>query len=65
VATVEGFSFPFGREERAGASFDKAGASNVAGVGLLELVFVFFEGGSAKPSSLATQICVCLYQQYG
>jgi hypothetical protein len=54
VAAVEGFSFPFVREEGAGASFDKAGASDVAGVGLLELILAFFEGGSVKPSSLQT-----------
>jgi hypothetical protein len=45
--------FSFGREG-AGDPFGKAGASEVAAVGLLELVFAFFEGGSIKPSSLQT-----------
>jgi hypothetical protein len=53
VAAVEGTSFPFEREG-AGATFDRVGASDAAGVGLVELVFVFFEGGSRNPSSLQT-----------
>ena len=51
-AAVEGISFPFGKEEAAGTSFGEVGALVVAGAGLLELVFAFFEGGSMHPSSL-------------
>jgi hypothetical protein len=54
VAAVEGISFPVGKEEGTGTSFDEARASDVVGVDLLELVFAFFEGGSAKPSALQT-----------
>jgi hypothetical protein len=57
-AAVEGIYFPFGKEEGACTSFDKSGASDVAGVGLLEVVFAFFKGGSAKPSSLHKYACV-------
>ena len=57
-AAVEGISFPFRKEEAAGISFVEAGASDAAGAGLLELVFVFFEGGSAKPSSLHKNVCI-------
>jgi hypothetical protein len=51
-ADVEGIYFPFGKEGAAGASFDKAGASTVAGACLLELVFSFFGGRSTYASSL-------------
>jgi hypothetical protein len=57
-AAVEGISFPFGKEEAAGISFVEAGASDAAGAGLLELVFIFFEGGSTKPSSLHKNVCI-------
>jgi hypothetical protein len=52
VAAFEGTSFPFKRKEQVGATFDGVGVSDAAGVGLLGLVFAFFEGGSIKPSSL-------------
>jgi hypothetical protein len=52
VAAVEGTSFPFEREEGVGATFDGVGVSDATGVGLLGLVFTFFEGASVKPSSV-------------